>query len=210
MPQRAGNSLRPSRPTRFPGRWKFQHMSPRRGRQRALDAAGTANVFQPTFPRGGRPVMNVEDIDQRTFQPTSPRGGRPLTATIPWGRFSEFQPTSPCGGRPGLWPAATTRRYFNPRPHAGDDNALLPWAARSGISTHVPMRGTTPAGCRKLSLQRFQPTSPCGGRPGRRSVLPMVRCISTHVPMRGTTRHSDSADQHQTISTHVPMRGTTA
>ena len=98
MPQRAGSSLRPSRPTRFPGRWKFQRTSPRRGRQPTCVHMRTWFAFQPTSPRGGR----LTSLDNRV-------------------RLLEFQPTSPRGGRRHDKPGLNVILDFNPRPHAGDD-----------------------------------------------------------------------------------------
>ena len=78
--------------------------------------------------------------------------------------------------------------YFNPRPLAGDDvsgqhkialfllfqstspcGGRLPPASisdmTSGISIHVPLRGTTVIRHFLVGYRQFQSTSPCGGRP---------------------------------------------
>ena len=63
-----------------------------------------------------------------------------------------------------------TEEHFNPRPHAGDDQAMLLLIGH---------------------WYEFQPTSPCGGRLEHPGQLSEEAYISTHVPMRGTTTGHD-------------------
>ena len=76
---------------------------------------------------------------------------------------------------------------FNPRPHAGDDDGDQGKNTGGTISTHVPTRGTTLIAYRVEQLERFQPTSPRGGRPPPGRSDGGGPKISTHVPTRGTT-----------------------
>ncbi len=76
--------------------------------------------FQSTSPRGGRRQPDADHKHSKKFQSTSPRGGR---------------------RRPGR--SRTAQSYFNPRPHAGDDNNGLLHGPGQHISIHVPTRGTT-------------------------------------------------------------------
>ena len=79
----------------------------------------------------------------------------------------------------------------------------------SGISIHVPTRGTTmKCGCLS-GIFRFQFTSPQGGRRTYGTTIDCTDYISIHVPTRGTTLTDSDPVHHIIISIHVPTRGTT-
>ena len=101
-------------------------------------------VISIHVPTRGTTRAAAVTASMSTFQSTSPRGGRP-TASQMFHVPIEFQSTSPRGGRPiGSAGTRTRIRYFNPRPHEGDD-----WPSCCSdsqyvyISIHVPTRGTT-------------------------------------------------------------------
>ena len=99
-----------------------------------------------------------------------------------------FQPTSPCGGR-----------------RAGERSSVF----RLGISTHVPMRGTTACpGKMRRRDNDFNPRPHAGddwrgyeGRAGDGHFNPR--------PHAGDDGYGLIAGLTMRISTHVPMRGTT-
>ncbi len=122
-------------------------------------------LFQPTLPRGERPLRHGWTQARRLFQPTLPRGER---------RY-----------RHGI-----NRRiiYFNPRSRAGSDNIEgVPFSARIVFQPTLP-RGERPV----LTVNRideglFQPTLPRGERRFVRLMLSAIVMISTHAPARGAT-----------------------
>ena len=124
----------------------------------------------------------------------------------------KFQPTSPCGGRHSASNCTCCVKF---------------------ISTHVPMRGTTPRGSPPAGGRTdFNPRPHAGDDVAKLERRADVSDISTHVPMRGTTLGGSQSllrpwhfnprphagddiiplkvkQLRHGISTHVPMRGTT-
>ena len=80
----------------------------------------TANIFQLTAPRGGRPSFGSPTYNSTIFQLTAPRGGR---------RCSPPELPRPLN--------------FNSRPREGADFHFRISRKCSGISTHGPARGPT-------------------------------------------------------------------
>ncbi len=144
----------------------FQSTSPRGGRLTLSRDFDFSLGFQSTSPRGGRPGEAVTRNVDYNFNPRPHEGddstsdvsgssdiisihvptrGTTLLALLDNREVDIFQSTSPRGGRLYIGQCRRTQeRYFNPRPHEGDD----------------PRPQAFPPQAR-----RFQSTSPRGGRP---------------------------------------------
>ena len=166
-------------------------------------------MFQPTRPRGARPMPYMFVTFCVLFQPTRPRGARPMFCMLV--TFCVlFQPTRPRGARPHRPPIAQTGQCgfnprahegrdhdssdasgglecFNPRAHEGRDRSALNGLALEGVSTHAPTRGATAALLTVLPWRVFQPTRPRGARPHVLHAGHVLCVVSTHAPTRGAT-----------------------
>ena len=167
--------------------------------------------FQPTRPRGARPLRDVHHRPGRevsTHAPTrgatwaspsarwptrsfNPRAhaGRDRRPVCTTSQLAMFQPTRPRGARraASFRPPTSTNR-FNPRAHAGRD-----------LSQAEAL----------LEAPQFQPTRPRGARPSwRRRFLAFDR-VSTHAPTRGATCALARLPVRAEVSTHAPTRGAT-
>ena len=135
---------------------------------RKISGTPSAQRFQSTFPHGERPQpVDGKDTSPVCFNPRSRTGNDPTADFIPCAVFG-FQSTFPHGERP-------LHRFFN-------------FSAVTGVSIHVPARGTT-----------------AGGIPGE-----YPGSVSIHVPARGTTQEQRKRQGNAKVSIHVPARGTTA
>ena len=143
------------------------------------------------------------------FQSTSPRGGRLFISYFIWIIYfiSIHVPTR-----------GTTFHIHNDKcenpisihvPTRGTTAITVPLYLDGRISIHVPTRGTTWTGMRMSWTQRFQSTSPRGGRHLICGISEVYRGISIHVPTRGTTAEAVQLIRNLRISIHVPTRGTT-
>jgi len=243
------------RPGRFPGRLPARRFNPRsragsdRARQTFLKVFARFNprsragsdmmrwcrlcrmeMFQPTLPCGERQLETGCLMGQRVSTHAPVRGATRPAHCVRCG--SRFQPTLPCGERrePGGRPPGLCR--FNPRSRAGSDPGPLPTGSGPTVSTHAPVRGATTAVVRSTPMAReFQPTLPCGERPGVEASLstavmfqPTLPCgerpkyrgvlqpgfgVSTHAPVRGATPRADPCWRQSLVSTHAPVRGAT-
>ena len=118
----------------------------------------TSKMFQPTRPRGARPVEVMTSKPASTFQPTRPRGAR-LTLALICGVDRKFQPTRPRGARQSVKVSKSTSPMFQPtRPRGARRSGGSAVNYRIRVSTHAPARGAT-QGCPDLHAQscRFNP-----------------------------------------------------
>ena len=97
--------------------------------------------------------------------------------------------------------------YFNPRPHAGDDGGGPDQRQKGRISTHVPMRGTTVHARGNTSAWRFQPTSPCGGRPSSLAPLSTVKVFQPTSPCGGRQRSMTTSSSISPFQPTSPCGG---
>ena len=190
--------------------------------------------FQPTRPRGARPVISfVRARNSTGFQPTRPRGARrhpggqarcPLTRFNPRAHAgrdivlgaasvtdAEFQPTRPRGARL-LVPcyALVAIHCFNPRAHAGRDLDGLAHGLRFALFQPTRPRGArrgAPSGW--MPPARFNPRAHAGRDPWRTACCVPAQVVSTHAPTRGATVLVEGRVLHSVVSTHAPTRGAT-
>ena len=142
--------------------------------------------FQPTRPRGARPIGISYKTDQQQFQPTRPRGARLLSpppkrqgtlvsthaptrgATATDRRITRinvFQPTRPRGARPSRPAPVALVVCFNPRAHEGRDLSLPTKHPLPSLFQPTRPRGARPRAGNFFSLWgMFQPTRPRGAR----------------------------------------------
>ena len=181
-----------------------------RGATTKAESNAEALQFQPTLPmRGATARLYASGTPWRYFNPRSPCGER---------RYSSH--SSDCCGR-----------ISTHAPHAGSD---VPIGWRAGlitdISTHAPHAGSDLASFLAASIRdNFNPRSPCGERPKRKSANETELVISTHaphagsdfahvlhgyfprfqptLPMRGATWDDAYKDVVSFISTHAPHAG---
>ena len=137
-------------------------------------------------PRGATNMLLRLQNTQGLFQFTPLREGR-LTAA-PKTRSRAFQFTPLREGRRRVCAGRSQRRvYFNSRPSARGDGAIVAAAPETEISIHAPPRGAT---------KRIRSGA---GKP----------LISIHAPPRGATRRRASSMGAPPISIHAPPRGAT-
>ena len=98
---------------------------------------------------------------------------------------------------------------FNPRTPAGCDGISMALTLFSKVSTHAPLRGATLTIVQPLTPKQFQPTHPCGVRPGACGLGSVIADVSTHAPLRGATKYHVGSDDYICVSTHAPLRGAT-
>ena len=186
--------------------------APTRGATTARSLRNNALSFQPTRPRGARPVPFATPGQSKVFQPTRPRGARRCGrwqhyggesvsthaptrgATHGDGKISplhEFQPTRPRGARLDSPTSLIVRLMFQPtRPRGARHN----WWG--GYDITILFQPTRPRGARlrrPAALPRwlqFQPTRPRGARRVAAADLGAVGNVSTHAPTRGATATS--------------------
>ena len=121
------------------------------------------SIHVPT--RGTTKIDIKEFLDKLGFQSTFPRGERRVTISQRTFRDS-FNPRSHEGNDVGVWWMLYLSRCFNPRSHEGNDLVDVSGiTVTTGVSIHVPTRGTT------WSLRSIYCFS----------------SVSIHVPTRGTT-----------------------
>ena len=109
------------------------------GNDPAREKGGAMNdMFQSTFPRGERPSLHLIRRVLRCFNPRSHEGNDPF--------FGGSGPPTRC---------------FNPRSHEGNDAGTVGFLFMvSGVSIHVPTRGTTRFSRKRiLQLLCFNPRS---------------------------------------------------
>ena len=99
-------------------------------------------MFQSTRPRGARLSPGPTTPSPGMFQSTRPRGARLSRAPV-IRALEAFQSTRPRGARQKSVRYFSWRSGFNPRAHAGRDQADRgrQWSAR--VSIHAPTRGAT-------------------------------------------------------------------
>ena len=75
----------------------------------------------------------------------------------------------------------------------------------------LPVRGATPRSLReRRGATNFNPRSPCGERPRRRSSSPNALAISIHAPRAGSDiRRADSRQDRNKFQSTLPVRGAT-
>ena len=78
--------------------------------------------------------------------------------------FIEFQSTFPRGERRGSELSVSEGWSFNPRSHEGNDKPEPNSHIKSGVSIHVPTRGTTKLSTLFVVVIQFQSTFPRGER----------------------------------------------
>ena len=150
-PSRASNGISTHVPTRgttatilgLIGRFDISTHVPTRGTTLAPTAAIQPMLFQPTSPRGGRPVHRASGkclLHISTHVPT--RGTTELASLVR--DMNLFQPTSPRGGRPNVRGLERRRSAISTHvPTRGTTFYIRPNWFSTTISTHVPTRGTT-------------------------------------------------------------------
>ena len=99
---------------------------------------------------------------------------------------------------------------FNPRSREGNDiRDCKNRRCRTGVSIHVPARGTTESTTPKKKSVKVSIHVPARGTTISPPGAPGIRGVSIHVPARGTTRCGGSKTTIAKVSIHVPARGTT-
>ncbi len=166
--------------------------------------------FQSTSPCGGRLRPSSKVFCYLHFNP------RPLAGDDGWSQWESFntigfQSTSPCGGRLSCnFFKLCGKFYFNPRPLAGDDGTIITNPSHLQNFNPRPLAGDDPHGLPMPGPgEKFQSTSPCGGRQSKKAQATAISAISIHVPLRGTTLQCHGVARNSNISIHVPLRGTT-
>ena len=162
--------------------------APARGATMRIPLCCRIYKFQPTRPRGARPVVSGRAQITASFQPTRPRGAR---QERPFAHLVNrvFQPTRPRGAR------LIT--------HGKTCNVII-------VSTHAPARGATSFAslCMSASVG-FNPRARAGRDTAKHFEGSEVKEVSTHAPARGATGHKNSAVGAVFVSTHAPARGAT-
>ena len=143
------------------------------------------------------------------FQSTRPRGARRGVGNRTRG-CNRFNPRAHAGRDNATLSKATPGISFNPRAHAGRDRHGLGLGSAGRVSIHAPTRGATPTSTLYPSSPLpFQSTRPRGAR--RRSEQHTCRTnyVSIHAPTRGATFKSLDAVTTPVVSIHAPTRGAT-
>ena len=141
--------------------------------------------FKPCLHEGDDLASRHSSHIHQYFKPRLHEGDG-TDVLVEYKKGSQFQSTSPRGRRLSLSPKKHIHKDFNPRLREGDDTnscvfvdshrisihvptrgtteRLLKMDPGNTISIHVPTRGTTVWKRPWISWQRFQSTSPRGGR----------------------------------------------
>ena len=143
--------------------------------------------FQPTLPRGERPVSEIMGDQDPEISTHAPARGATVFGSNPE-EFYQISTHAPARG-------ATQTGAFSYQ------SAL--------ISTHAPARGATDPSAPEGSYLLFQPTLPRGERRSLVISQSAVAVISTHAPARGATLKGVYYNYRKGISTHAPARGAT-
>ena len=122
-----------------------------------------------------------------TFQSTPLREGRPGQKRNAGGWSGYFNPRPCARGDVAILSFAGTAIDFNPRPCARGDDIQQNAVYNISISIHAPARGAT---------VRFEDKERTVG-------------ISIHAPARGATPHPNNSAHSFAISIHAPARGAT-
>ena len=143
--------------------------------------------FNPRTPAGCDGPVSGRPSGRLGFNPRTPAG-----CDLPEGytpqRLYDVSTHAPlrgatCEGVLFCW----NHGSFNPRTPAGCDGISMALTLFSKVSTHAPLRGATLTIVQPLTPKQFQPTHPCGVRPGACGLGSVIADVSTHAPLRGAT-----------------------
>ncbi len=183
--------------------------APARGATEAQRHVGHCLKFQPTRPRGARPILEALPLWQALFQPTRPRGARLWIngQRHPSRHVSTHAPAR--GATVRHPPAPPARLVYTPLARVGRDPRSTRDASLLRVSTHAPARGATDHNNTSFLLLQFQPTRPRGARRA------LCRRSAATQGFNPRAREGRDVDQRQQghgddVSTHAPARGATS
>ena len=138
---RAHEGHDPMKRTQHAAQIIFQSTCPRGARPTVIFTPVGSNKFQSTCPRGARLYENRSKFLYRNFNPRAHEGHDTGWEKIV--KYRKFQSTCPRGARHPVHHRTPQPLYFNPRAHEGHDCHDWNHHGHTGISIHVPTRGTT-------------------------------------------------------------------
>ena len=136
------------------------------------------------------------------------QSGTPIAhATTP------FQSTHPLrGATRRRSPSPTMRRFQSTHPLRGATcNPVSRWRARRTFQSTHPLRGATlPHSTGSVSVQYFNPRTPCGARLSKVGTEGESKNISIHAPLAGRDPNTTSNTPNVLFQSTRPLRGATA
>ena len=149
------------------------------------------SMFQSTRPRGARPGSLLSVKTQLMVSIHAPtRGATELCLRCV--QFGLFQSTRPRGARHRAGVSASAHNCFNPRAHAGRDQAIMNAVLIEGVSIHAPTRGATPNPIQRQNKPRVSIHAPTRGATSGIGGVGQIGFVSIHAPTRGATVNFDS------------------
>ncbi len=155
-------------------------------------------VFRSTLPlRGATACVSRVFAQAQYFDPRSPCGERRSTPSGAAYAFTDFDPRSPCGERPRFTMSDMLFSIFRSTlPLRGATQGLVQLIVAKQFRSTLPLRGATLLSVSSvLSLNHFDPRSPCGERHDGGGERPVRVVISIHAPLAGS----------DLVRTHVAM-----
>ena len=146
------------------------------------------------------------------FQSTLPARGATVRARYVWRSCADFNPRSPHGERlTSRCKMAGRCEFQSTLPARGATAALSAVFSGVSISIHAPRTGSDPQIAAKFHRKLyFNPRSPHGERPSRRTSTRKQFLFQSTLPARGATKEATAVYINEEISIHAPRTGSDA
>ena len=184
----------------------FQSTHPRRVRRRSASLSDCSCVVSIHAPTQGATEQIQDEVRLFLFQSTHPRRVRRMVAQVTLAQW--FQSTHPRRVRLTAEFQRLVGRGFNPRTHAGCDDAGGQVLAEERVSIHAPTQGATQLQATSVFSVTFQSTHPRRVRLDSGMRLRLVG-VSIHAPTQGATHCRAEVVAADDVSIHAPTQGAT-